>query len=53
IEIIGTYQGWWQLPPLWVLLLNGAQAGFFAGLFFASVWPGFWPRSAPRLHTGV
>jgi hypothetical protein len=22
-----------------VLLLNGAQAGFAAGLFFCSVWP--------------
>lgn len=44
LEIIGTAQGWWY-APLWVLLLNGIQAGFAAGLFFFSVWPGLWPES--------
>ncbi len=31
-----------RLPaaPYWVLLLNGAFAGFWAGLLFCSVWPG-------------
>lgn len=43
LEIMGTTQGWWNVP-LWLLLLNGAQAGFTAGLFFCSVWPGLWPR---------
>jgi Predicted membrane protein (DUF2085) len=42
LEIIGHYSGWWYAPmPL--LLLNGAQAGFAAGLFFCSLWPGLWP----------
>jgi hypothetical protein len=40
LEIIGHYNGWWY-APLWLLLVNGAQAGFAAGLFFCSVWPGF------------
>lgn len=31
---------WWPGAPYWVLLLNGAFAGFWAGLFFCSVWPG-------------
>jgi hypothetical protein len=30
----------WPTAPLWVLLLNGAFAGFWAGLFFCSIWPG-------------
>ncbi len=42
LEIIGHHQGWW-FAPLWLLLINGIQAGFAAGLFFTSVWPGFWP----------
>lgn len=42
LEIIGAAQGWW-LAPLWLLLFNGVLAGFMAGLFFCSVWPGFWP----------
>jgi uncharacterized membrane protein len=46
LEIVGTAQGWWALPPLWMLVINGAQAGFAAGLFFCSLWPGFWPRQA-------
>ena len=29
----------WTAAPYWVLLLNGAFAGFWAGLFFCSVWP--------------
>ncbi|NJM08127.1 DUF2085 domain-containing protein [Candidatus Gracilibacteria bacterium] len=45
LEIIGAGQGWW-FAPLWLLLLNGAQAGFAAGLFFCSAWPGMWePRA--------
>ena len=28
----------WTAAPYWVLLLNGAFAGFWAGLFFCSVW---------------
>lgn len=35
---------WWPTAPLWVLLLNGTQAGIAAGLFFCSIWPGIrWP----------
>jgi hypothetical protein len=30
----------WTSAPYWILLLNGAFAGFWAGLFFCSVWPG-------------
>jgi hypothetical protein len=29
----------WATAPYWVLLLNGALAGFCAGLFFCSIWP--------------
>jgi hypothetical protein len=42
LEIVGHYGGW-LYAPLWVLLLNGAQAGFAAGLLFCSLWPGLWP----------
>ncbi len=45
LEIIGMAQGWWY-APLWLLLINGALAGFSAGLFFCSVWPGMWPTTA-------
>jgi len=31
---------WWPTAPYWLLLLNGAFAGFWAGLFFYSIWPG-------------
>ncbi len=50
LEIVGTAQGWWALPPLWLLVINGAQAGVAAGLFFYALWPGFWPadRAAQR-----
>jgi hypothetical protein len=41
LEIVGHYDGWWY-APLWLLLLNGAQAGFAAGLLFCSLWPGLW-----------
>lgn len=34
----------WPAAPLWVLLLNGALAGFGAGLFFCSLWPGLAQR---------
>jgi uncharacterized membrane protein len=42
LEIVGHYQGLW-FAPLWLLLINGMQAGFAAGLFFVSVWPGVLP----------
>lgn len=42
LEIVGHYSGWW-FAPMWLLLLNGAQAGFAAGLLFCSLWPGLWP----------
>lgn len=29
----------WPAAPYWALLLNGAFAGFWAGLFFCSIWP--------------
>lgn len=45
LEIVGQAQGWW-FAPLWLLLINGAQAGFAAGLFFCSIWPGLWPEPA-------
>lgn len=48
LEIIGGIQGWWSLP-LWFLVINGAQAGFAAGLFFCSVWPGFWPARTAKV----
>ena len=38
-EIIG-----WPAAPLWLLVLNGAQAGLGAGLFFCSIWPGLMPH---------
>lgn len=31
---------WWLAAPLWLLLLNGAFAGVWAGLFFCSIWSG-------------
>jgi len=34
----------WAAAPMGVLLLNGALAGFSAGLFFCSIWPGFMSR---------
>lgn len=43
LEIVGHYAGWWY-APLGLLLVNGAQAGFAAGLFFISLWPGLWRR---------
>lgn len=43
LEIVGHYGGWWH-APMGLLLLNGAQAGLAAGLFFCSLWPGLWPR---------
>lgn len=47
LEIVGHYGGWW-FAPLWLLALNGAQAGLAAGLLFCSLWPGLWP--APARH---
>lgn len=46
LEMVGHYEGWW-FAPLWLLLLNGAQAGFAAGIFFCSVWPGLWQPMRP------
>jgi uncharacterized membrane protein len=43
LEIIGHYQGWW-FAPMSLLLLNGMQAGFAAGLLFCSLWPGLWAQ---------
>lgn len=43
LEIITHYQGSWH-APMSILLLNGAQAGFAAGVFFSSLWPGMWPK---------
>lgn len=37
---------WWPAAPYWFLLINGAFAGLWAGLFFCSVWPGL--RGAGR-----
>jgi len=34
----------WAAAPYWVLLLNGAFAGFWAGLFFYSIWPGMFHK---------
>jgi hypothetical protein len=34
----------WAAAPYWLLLLNGAFAGFWAGLFFYSIWPGLWDK---------
>jgi hypothetical protein len=31
---------WWPAAPYWMLLLNGAFAGCWAGLLFCSIWPG-------------
>jgi hypothetical protein len=45
LEIVGHSSGWW-FAPLWLLLLNGAQAGFAAGLLCCSMWPGLWGREA-------
>lgn len=45
LEIVGHAGGWWY-APLGLLLLNGAQAGFAAGLLFCSLWPGLWPARA-------
>ena len=43
LEIVGATRGWW-FAPTWLLLLNGAQAGLFAGIFFCSIWKGLETR---------
>lgn len=48
LEIVGHYNGLWY-APMALLLLNGVQAGFAAGLFFCSLWPGMWPVRAKHL----
>lgn len=45
LEIIGEARGWW-VAPLWLLLINGLQAGFAAGIFFCSLWLGLRVREA-------
>jgi uncharacterized membrane protein len=45
LEIVGQTWGLWY-APLWLLLINGAQAGLAAGMFFCSIWPGLWPAAA-------
>lgn len=45
LEIVGHSGRWW-FAPLWLLVLNGAQAGFAAGLLFCSLWPGLWAGRA-------
>jgi len=37
---------WWPATPYWLLVLNGAFAGLWTGLFFCSIWPGLF-RSYP------
>jgi hypothetical protein len=37
----------WPAAPLGMLLINGALAGFSAGLFVCSIWPGLLPTRAP------
>lgn len=34
----------WAAAPMVILLLNGALAGFSAGVFFCSIWPGLISR---------
>ncbi len=36
---------WWPAAPYWFLLVNGAFAGLWGGLFVCSAWPGL--RDAP------
>ena len=43
LELVGAARGWWY-APLWLLLMNGAQAGLFAGIFFCSAWKGLEAR---------
>ena len=38
---------YWPAAPLGVLLINGALAGFSAGLFVCSIWPGLLATHAP------
>ncbi len=38
---------YWPAAPFGVLLLNGALAGFSAGLFVCSIWPGLLATRAP------
>jgi hypothetical protein len=42
---------WWPGAPYLLLLLNGAFAGFWAGLFFCSIWPGLLGRDSCE-HSG-
>ena len=37
---------WWTAAPYWMLLLNGAFAGGWTGLFFCSIWPGLLDEGA-------
>ncbi|HEU5016141.1 MAG TPA: DUF2085 domain-containing protein [Roseiflexaceae bacterium] len=42
---------YWPAAPLGVLLINGALAGFSAGLFVCSIWPGLLATHAPASLT--
>jgi hypothetical protein len=42
----------WPAAPYWVLLLNGAHAGLWAGLFCCSIWPGLEMRVENRVSSG-
>jgi hypothetical protein len=39
----------WGAAPYGALLLNGALAGFWAGLFFCSIWPGLLDTEDARI----
>jgi hypothetical protein len=41
---------WWPAAPYWLLLLNGAHAGLWAGLFLCSIWPGLPPSARTLLR---
>lgn len=44
LEIVLGARATWNLP-YWLILLNGIQAGYAAGLFFCSIWPGLNARA--------
>jgi uncharacterized membrane protein len=44
LEIVLGARAGWNLP-YWLILLNGIQAGYAAGLFFCSIWPGLKARA--------
>lgn len=40
LEIVLGARTAWD-PLYWLILVNGIQAGYTAGIFFCSIWPGF------------